>query len=1072
MQVFVEGQRVRLPGRNDYQTVDVAQTVNSGWKLILVSDTGELIRANLTLEQAEQVSILEVNGNAQPKMLLAGLWAEWMRAATVDAKATALASSPLRPYVHQSNAVYGAMLPQPRLRFLLADEPGTGKTIMAGLYLREMQRLGLIRRALIVAPAHLVSKWGYDFDRFFGGGLKRIRATTVQEGGLQLPHDLWIVSLELAAANPSVQEALRPDIAGWDAVIFDEAHRLTPTAQSLYRVGKLLSRAPRALLMTATPHRGKEHLFRALLHLVDPDIYPEPNPQEAETRLMKPGRIHFLRRMKEDLIDYDGETRLFKGRYASNEAVSLSAVEAAFYEDALMMVQRYFPTSAIPLGQMVYGKRAASSLYALRETLRRRRENMGAAMPAVAAMDADPDWEDAPTQDEARIVYEQSRYAKQEKSDLSEIIARLDRCLTNSEYTPTKWPRLLKKCFEDNGIRPGNGEQAVVFTEYADTADWLVTKLQQAGYSAKRYSGRDDHPTRDQIRQDFAQRNFQILVSTDAGNEGIDLQTAHVLVNWDIPWSLVRLEQRMGRIHRVGQTRDVRLFNLIATDTREGEVLQVLLENFTVAANGLGGRIFDSLSVVAERVGLDMDQLLSHTYGGGSGAQIALAAAQAVTPARIEAAAQQTQREENVLRETVDVASAVAALQTESLERINPRIVEAFFKRVEQAGLYTFTPSTSGEGLFLLKREDARPLPPAFHTDLEARALVASSVEALRVARAGGLRLERAICLGPSEVAFRELVADLQNDLRPALFQGGTLWDQSGTTGYDLFLYEAAVSESSGRRRTLWPFLVRVDNAGARTVRWEMLANLTASPGNVQDELPASTSLHPAREADADARAVQIVQDEEHKRRGVLKQWLASARRELERIPDAQLAQAVSAEQRRVLRPQLTRAVQSRLSEMEAMTEVQIEEPRRLGWARVLPAGPPHDPTEADSEMIAVAFVGALLRADGWTVADVQTEGRGYDLHARRGRLQRCVEVKGIWKSAASTGVRLTGNEVLMARQIGTEYVLYVVDDCSNGNGTLFGVYPNPAETFGDLMRDVSVYQVPGSALRNARIPV
>jgi SNF2 family DNA or RNA helicase len=140
-------------------------------------------------------------------------------------------------------------------------------------------------------------------------------------------------------------------------------------------------------------------------------------------------------------------------------------------------------------------------------------------------------------------------------------------------------------CLGANGIKPGNDEQAVVFTEYADTADWLVGALTTAGFTARRYSGRDPHPVRDDTRNAFARRDFQVLVSTDAGNEGIDLQTAHVLVNWDIPWSLVRLEQRMGRIHRLGQTRDVELYNLIATGTREGDVLEVLLRNFVTAAN-------------------------------------------------------------------------------------------------------------------------------------------------------------------------------------------------------------------------------------------------------------------------------------------------------------------------------------------------------------------------------------------------------------------------------------------------------------------------------------------------------
>jgi hypothetical protein len=158
------------------------------------------------------------------------------------------------PVAHQTNAVYGSMLPQPRLRFLLADEPGTGKTIMAGMYLREMQRLGFVKRGLVICPAHLVEKWRADFARFFGGGLRRITAATVREGALAVDHDLWVTSLDLASVNAMVQEAIRPDRAGWDVVVIDEAHRMTLSAQAYYQLGRLMSRTPRVVLMAATPH--------------------------------------------------------------------------------------------------------------------------------------------------------------------------------------------------------------------------------------------------------------------------------------------------------------------------------------------------------------------------------------------------------------------------------------------------------------------------------------------------------------------------------------------------------------------------------------------------------------------------------------------------------------------------------------------------------------------------------------------------------------------------------------------------------------------------------------------------
>ncbi|WP_431472914.1 SNF2-related protein [Ornithinimicrobium sp. W1665] len=354
-------------------------------------DRGGFHRADVAGDDVAGVQVLVQDGAARSERVLAGMWTQWMAGASMNARSTLLASSPLEPFAHQSHAVYGAMLPQPWLRFLLADEPGTGKTIMAGLYLREMQKYGLIRKAIIVVPANLVSKWQADFDRFFGGGLRRITAGTVREHALDLDHDMWITSLELAAVNPAVQEAIRPDLAGWDIVVFDEAHRLTPTAQSFHRVGRLLTQSPRALLLTATPHRGSEWLFRHLLHLVDPDIYPDPGDDKDQPLApLRPGTTHFLRRMKEDLVDYDGMTKLFKGRTATNLRVPLTLEELTVYNQALEMVDQFFPPSAQALARMVYGKRSASCLHSLAETLRRRRDNMGGKTAAQTAMEVDP----------------------------------------------------------------------------------------------------------------------------------------------------------------------------------------------------------------------------------------------------------------------------------------------------------------------------------------------------------------------------------------------------------------------------------------------------------------------------------------------------------------------------------------------------------------------------------------------------------------------------------------------------------------------------------------------------------
>ena len=834
-----QGQRVRVEahGVPNFATVRFVTPADpSGVAAVFVADdAGAVHEVRVGPGQPSSIRALVSDGSGDSARVLAGMWTRWMAAAATNAESSAIASTQLRPYAHQTTAVYGAMLPQPLLRFLLADEPGTGKTIMAGLYLREMQRLGLVRRAIVVCPANLASKWIADFARFFGGGLRHLTANTIREDAVG-SHDLWVVSLELAAVNPAVQEAIRPDLAGWDLVIFDEAHRLTPTARSFHQVGRLLAKnTPRALLMTATPHRGKEWLFRHLLHLVDPEVYPDPGDDSNVTLpALRPGPIHFLRRMKEDLVDYDGKTRLFKNRTAANFGIPLSALEFGFYKAAIDMVDQFFPPVAQPLAGMVYGKRAASTLEALARTLQRRHDHMGEKSEAEAVMDADRDFSgDEAEADEARVVHAGSTATRAERTALKQLINQINGL--SPDWRPSKWKRLIDDCFAANGILPGGSEQAVVFSEYADSAEWIAERLRAEGFTARVYSGRQTHRERDEIRLAFMPGEFQIIVTTDAGNEGIDLQAAHVLVNYDIPWSLVRLEQRMGRIHRVGQTRDVFLYNLVASDTREGETLLTLLNNFVTAANELHGQMFDSLSAVAEITGVDYDKWLTDLYGNDEARKAAaIHAAQQVQSHDLQRVAREVKDTERRLASQVDAVAALTLLQRDLFARVNPAIVEAYLDRLNAAGVAKVQKTAAGEGFRRISRHAG--LPKSLGGG--ASALVATSGEAVREATTidlGGL-----ITLGPGERAFTDLIDIADNELAEDVFQSGAVEDPTSLTAYDLYAFQAEMTESDGKRSSVWATLVKVDDGGsARAVRWETLANLIPGPGSGNRRTPS-----------------------------------------------------------------------------------------------------------------------------------------------------------------------------------------------------------------------------------------
>lgn len=1063
---YERGQRVRVA----YESVPEFATIRfalpgeqpGSWDLILVDDDDRRHEVNLPAGDTSTVRPLVSDGHGDSARVLAAMWTQWMDAAATNAETSAMASTPLKPYAHQTTAVYGAMLPQPLLRFLLADEPGTGKTIMAGLYIREMQRLGLIRRALIVCPANLATKWVDDFQRLLGGGLRQLTSATVREDALN-SNDLWVVSLELAAVNPAVQDAIRPDKAGWDLVVFDEAHRLTPTAAGFHQVGRLLAKnTPRALLMTATPHRGKEWLFRHLLHLVDPAIYPDPgNDPNVQLNALRPGPIHFLRRMKEDLVDYDGQTRLFKGRTAHNHNVPLSGIEYGYYQAALDMVDRYFPPIAQPLARMVYGKRAASSLHALAETLKRRQQHMGEMSEAEAALLAESGGQgDESEVDEAKVIHTGSTSTKAERAAIKNLVEQIEATLATSSWQPSKWSRLIDDCLAKNDVQPGNGEQAVIFTEYADSAEWIARRLEAEGYSAKLYSGRQSKPERDEVRKAFMRGKFQVIVTTDAGNEGIDLQAAHVLVNYDIPWSLVRLEQRMGRIHRVGQTRDVFLYNLVATDTREGETLFRLLDNFVTAANELRGQMFDSLSAVAEITGVDYDQWLSDLYGNNEGRkQQAIDAARAVQAQELARVARQVRDNERRLASQVDAVAALTLLQRDLFARINPAIVEAYLDRLDGAGVIRSAPTAAGPGFRRLSLPDGRYLPTSLGGANDAH--IATSGEAVREAEEG-IDVGDTITLGPGEEGFTDLIDLANRNLAEDLHQSGAVADPTSLTPYDLYAYEATMTESDGKRASVWATLIKVDDSGnARAVRWETLANLIPSAQH-------GTSSHPAREGRALEAARDVAASTVAEHRKVRSDWFAQARRDLTNLP-LNLTESIEDRDTRVeLRRRLKEQTERRLEELERLAAVQLTEPKLIGRIRVVAAADLHVREEIDAELVSMRHVQQLLEGEGWVVEDVHTEGRGYDLEARRNSQIRHVEVKGVTGSAASDGIRMTGNEVLIATQHRKEYWLYVVDQCADGKGNFFGAYEDPATLFSTDMTGDAIFRVPGSSLKNA----
>jgi superfamily II DNA or RNA helicase len=556
--------------------------------------------------------------------------------------------SDLDPLPHQIQAVYGDLLGKDQpLRFLLADDPGAGKTIMAGLFIKELTLRGDLQRCLIVVPGGLVDQWqdelhdklGLRFDIFTAD---LVAATPPSENPF-LEHPRLIVRMDQVARSDQLLAHLGR--TEWDVVVVDEAHKMAAhyfgaelKTTKRYQLGQLLGGITRhLLLMTATPHSGKEEDFQAFLALLDPDRF-EGRYRRHVHGLDTSGMMR--RRVKEELLTFDGRP-LFPERRATTLPYELSSAEMELYEavthyvraemgraDQLKAAGEGRRGNTVGFALTVLQRRLASSPEAILRSLERRRDRLTTRLKDVesrrthlvhdAATDetfgvADlEDIDDALDElggEELEDLEEEvvdAATAARTADELRAEITVLDDLVQRAKQvrfadTDRKWTELRDllldpaAMFEPDGVR----RKILVFTEHRDTLNYLVAKIRmllgRAEIVAAIHGGvrREDRRTvQDAFRQD---PSLTVLVATDAAGEGLNLQRAHLMVNYDLPWNPNRIEQRFGRIHRIGQTEVCHLWNLVATGTREGDVFDRLLTKVEEQRQALGGKVFDVL---------------------------------------------------------------------------------------------------------------------------------------------------------------------------------------------------------------------------------------------------------------------------------------------------------------------------------------------------------------------------------------------------------------------------------------------------------------------------------------------
>ncbi|RYG34126.1 MAG: DEAD/DEAH box helicase, partial [Burkholderiales bacterium] len=565
----------------------------------------------------------------------------------------AVHTSNVEPLPHQISAVYESMLPRQPLRFVLADDPGAGKTIMAGLFIRELVMRADARRIMIVAPGSLSGQWQDELRQKFGMDFEifsRERQEGCAGGNYFAEQDRLIVRLDQLARSEEYREKLAA--THWDLIIVDEAHKLSASyfggeikKTQRFELGEQLGGLCRHfLLMTATPHNGKEEDFQLWLSLLDSDRFYG----KFREGVHKVDVSDLMRRMvKEKLRKFDG-TPLFPERRAYTANYDLSPLEAALYESVTTYVREEMNRAdkldgkskgTIRFALTSLQRRLASSPEAIYQSLKRRRARLEARLEETRLLargrnvreeaelyvrkvidvpDNLDEAEDELSPEDYELyadqVVDHASSARTETELAAEIFSLQDlearaRAVVDSR-SDSKWNQLSHMLHDEPHMRDASGNQRklIIFTEHRDTLNYLKARISDfLGKPAAVVSihGGTDRDERVRIQEQFRQdKDVLVLVATDAAGEGVNLQTANLMVNYDLPWNPNRIEQRFGRIHRIGQREVCHLWNLVAKETREGAVFQRLFEKLEIEREALGGQVFDILGEAFENISL------------------------------------------------------------------------------------------------------------------------------------------------------------------------------------------------------------------------------------------------------------------------------------------------------------------------------------------------------------------------------------------------------------------------------------------------------------------------------------
>ena len=1045
----------------------------------------------------------------------------------------AVHTSNVEPLPHQITAVYESMLPRQPLRFVLADDPGAGKTIMAGLYIRELIMRADSRRILVVAPGSLVEQWRDELFQKFGLQFKVFSAALESATPTGNPFedvDQLIVRLDQMARNEDLQNKLLATT--WDLVIFDEAHKLSAHfyGSKVEKTGrfqfaeKLGAQTRHLLLMSATPHNGKDEDFQLFLSLLDSDRFYGKFRGNGDAA-HKVDASDLMRRMvKEEMLRFDG-THLFPERKATTANYKLSDIEAALYEDVTNYVKTEMGKAdalkgprkgSVGFALTSLQRRLASSPEAIFQSLKRRKERLESRLREdrllsrgqqfkSQALEVPPDDDDDLTAEEQEELEEKLTDTATAAESIPELEAEIHiladlvvqaRGVVDSGLD-RKWEELSRILQNDPHTRDADGRQRkmILFTEHRDTLNYLERRIGGVLGTPDAITTIHGSVHRDERRKRQAlfrsDPEVRILLATDAAGEGVNLQNANLMVNYDLPWNPNRLEQRFGRIHRIGQDQVCHLWNLVAKETREGEVYHRLLTKLETINEAFNGRVFDILGEVFEERSLKdllLDAIRYNDQPERNAERLktidnALDVTHIKDLLERNALAQETMSAERLfaVKEQMEIAEA---------RRLQPYFVRSFFAKAfegvggamypRESGRFEIThvPALIRERDRQITGRNRRELAPV----LKRYERVCFTKEAVRPLDRPGLAFAQMIHPGhPLMLAVSDLVLEQHSNL---LRQGAILVDPAddATEASLLFLitHEIKSGDSSVLSKRL-QFVHVTPEGKASFAGWAphldyeplaaadrpLLADLLASDWIRADQEQralalAATTLVPEHYGEVATRRIAHVDKTLAAVHERLTNEIAFWSDRWMRLKDDQEAgKDVRLNLDNIQRTinDLEGRLENRKKESQSMRHVTNGTPVVLGGALVVPIGllrKLRDPSTINSqpstfstdpaarsriELLAMNAVRRAEEARGCRVVDVSAQKCGWDITSYAppvdGKMpeSRHIEVKG--RIQGATTVTVTKNEIFESWNQGSKYHLAIVlvgeDDSIDG---------------------------------------